>query len=319
MPCNYGPYPDDVPIHLYLPTSGSIKYFGPIDVDGEGKPTGKFVSLTMVGQSTGSACEAASFDDFWKYATVNGDTLSWSIVTPPADFGPVCYQNNEFYTYTLSVRVYVNKAPILASITNAPGTPDTVSNLVLGQIQVQYGCIAEGTEVLMADGSRKKIEDVAIGDALMAPGNTVAKVDSRTVGWDTDFVSLTDAAGDNVVVTPAHPIILEGGPIKAEKIHVGDRIRRADGSWSPVVKATRDTTAKRKVYNLVLNPKADTPPPVEKSEFFAGGVLVGDGDLQHSLMIQPKDPRTIAERLPKEWQVDYANYLKEHAAKGTMR
>jgi hypothetical protein len=319
MPCNYGPYPGQPnPPNLVLPSSGSFKYFGPIDVDGEGKPTNSFVSMTMVGKSTGSACTIVSFNDFWKYATVNNDTLTWAIANPPANFGQVCYQNNELYTYTLTVRVYVNRAPVYATITNSD-IPETVSNLVLGKIQVQYGCIAEGTEVLMADGSRKKIENVAVGDTLMAPGNTIAKVRGRTVGWDTDFVSLTDAAGDKVVVTPAHPVILEKGPIKAEKVLVGDRIRRADGSWSEVVKAVRDTKTQRNVYNLVLNPKSDSPPPVEKSEFFAGGILVGDGDLQHSLMTPPEDTRSIAERLPKEWQVDYANYLKEHAAKGTMR
>jgi hypothetical protein len=317
MPCNYGPYTSASPPHLYLPTSGSFKYFGPIDVGTDGKPTGQFASLTMVGQSTGSACKIVTFTNFWDYVTVNNDTLNWSIL--PADFGPACYQNNEFYTYTLTVRVYVNKAPVYATITNAPNTLPNLSTFVLGQIQVQYGCIAEGTEVLMADGSRKKIEDVVDGDALMSPGKVPAKVHHRTVGWDTDFVSLTDAAGDKVVVTPAHPIILENGPVQAEKVHVGERIQRVDGTWSPVVKATRDTTDKRNVYNLVLNPKTDTPPPVEKSEFFAGGILVGDGDVQHGLMTAPKDTRTVAERLPKEWQVDYANYLKEQAAKGTMR
>lgn len=317
MPCNYGPYTKASPPNLYLPTSGSFKYYGPIDVGNDGKPSNAFVSLTMVGQSTGSACKIVTFNDFWNYVTVNNDTLSWSIL--PADFGPVCYQNNEFYTYTLTVRVYVNKAPVYATITNAPNTLQNLSTLVLGQIQVQYGCIAEGTEVLMADGSRKKIEDIVDGDAVMAPGKTAAKVHHRTVGWDTDFVSLTDAAGDKVVVTPAHPIILESGPVMAEKVRAGDRIRRADGSWSPVVTATRDTTETRNVYNLVLNPKTDTPPPAEKSEFFAGGILVGDGNLQHSLMSAPKDTRTIAERVPEAWRVDYANYLKEQAAKGTMR
>jgi hypothetical protein len=102
------------------------------------------------------------------------------------------------------------------------------------------------TPVLMADGSRKAIGDVKVGDKVEATDPTTGKVESRTVtalhnNEDTDLTDLTVQTGDGrtaVLHTTQHHPFWDGTRnswVDAAGLARGERLRTADGRTVTVV------------------------------------------------------------------------------------
>ena len=123
-----------------------------------------------------------------------------------------------------------------------------------------------GTPVLMADGSRKPIEDVHVGDKVIATdpetGRTEARtVEARIVGEGRkNLVEVTiDTDGDRgdrtdtLVATDMHPFWLADGRgwTNAEDLRGGDWLRTASGTFVQVT-ATTSRTVTATVHNLTV-------------------------------------------------------------------
>ncbi len=321
--CDYGPTDPGVPndkVEIKIPFKGAIQYFSNIEVDPVTKkpPLGTFqVSLYLIGQELGGGCTGVDVGSTFMgdpNTKVVGDTISWDMT---ANFGHVCFPNNENYTLTFSLMLTFAKVPIWATITNEPSTKPTVSTLKIPALQVQYGCLLEGTEVRMADGSRRRIETIKIGD-MVAGRKGPLRVNGTTVGWDFDFVELSDSARGKVTVTPGHPIITERGLVKASEVKRDDVVFTPDRDH-PTAKVTAARMLHQakpgRVYNLMLTEQNGPPPtdPVD-ANFFGGDILVGDAAGQRQLMQQPVDTAAIRASLPKEMRADFDNWTKEQAA-----
>jgi P4 family phage/plasmid primase-like protien len=70
------------------------------------------------------------------------------------------------------------------------------------------GCHAAGTEVIMFDGSFKKVEDICISDLLMGYDNTPRKVMELHRGFS-DMYRVTPFKGDSFVVNGDHNLIVK--------------------------------------------------------------------------------------------------------------
>ena len=96
------------------------------------------------------------------------------------------------------------------------------------------GCFVAGTQVLMGDGSSKAIEDVAVGDEVLAAdprtGETVARrVLDTYVHQDVDTF-LVEMMGGAVTSTAEHPFWVEGqGWTPVHELMPGDKLVDADG------------------------------------------------------------------------------------------
>lgn len=128
-------------------------------------------------------------------------------------------------------------------------------------------CFAAGTPVLMADGSSKAIEDVAIGDRVVTFNETDKTIVSGEVlaleSPERDHLStLTFADGRILQLTDEHPLYTRNGwasidpgftmqhyKMPTEKLRVGAEIFGADGNWHKVVALSTVLTSV-KVYNL---------------------------------------------------------------------
>ncbi|MEV0000696.1 polymorphic toxin-type HINT domain-containing protein [Micromonospora sp. NPDC050980] len=123
-----------------------------------------------------------------------------------------------------------------------------------------------GTQVLMADGSTKAIEDVALDDLVLASspetGETEARPVSRLINGEgqRDLVAVTvdvdGAAGDetaDITATAGHPFWVDDEQryIEAGKLLGGDQVITDDGRELRVV-ATRQWTEQATVYNLTV-------------------------------------------------------------------
>jgi RHS repeat-associated protein len=123
-----------------------------------------------------------------------------------------------------------------------------------------------GTQVLMADGTGKPIEDIKVGDKVVATepvsGETALKTVVRTIttqGWK-DLVRLTvdtDGAGRHrtgtVVATATHPFWMPGKEqwLGAEAMRAGDVLRDVRGDLVDVTAVERYQQLQR-VHNLTI-------------------------------------------------------------------
>ncbi|WP_205072927.1 hypothetical protein [Photorhabdus sp. S9-53] len=155
--CDYGPTSPGNPT-IKLEIIGDITFNNPIAIDEKGKPTAvqevkPEVNLTLIGLNTGGACKARGIDKdiFWKHTKVNYDpakgnntNLSWDFSknTGYADFGPVCWKNNERYILDLQATIVTmqgdNIFPVMFSYTNIPGSKEDAAQFIYPPIKIQY-------------------------------------------------------------------------------------------------------------------------------------------------------------------------------------
>ncbi|WP_219905402.1 polymorphic toxin-type HINT domain-containing protein [Actinopolyspora mortivallis] len=123
-----------------------------------------------------------------------------------------------------------------------------------------------GTAVLMADGSHQPIQEVDVGDRVMATDPQTGKTEPKRVvatitgEGEKDLVEVTvdtdGEAGDEtgvVIATDEHPFWVDdrGRWVDAEKLRNGDQLRTSDGELVEVTD-TRQWTQTRRVHNLSI-------------------------------------------------------------------
>lgn len=325
--CDYGPTdPGKMPPDIKFPFKGSVQYFGNIKVDpNTGKPPrGSYsVSLSLTGRTTGGNCKLVEIGESFMNdpnTKINGDTITWDL--EPANFGTVCWQNNEYYTLTLALMLTIDKTPVWATITNAPNTKPTVSTLVTSDLQLQYGCIIEGTPILMADGTTKTVETIQRGDRLRGRDGKPVIVEWRTNGWDNQSVVLTDSAGRSLQVTPLHPVATERGMVQARDLKIGDSIFGPEGKSKLTSITVKQSPKAFNVYNLgVVDAQGAFIAQRDHAAFFAGSLLVGDAAVQTELsrkMLQGAQATNASElrrRVRPAWRADFDNWAKEQSVR----
>ncbi|MEZ4087363.1 MAG: polymorphic toxin-type HINT domain-containing protein [Candidatus Gracilibacteria bacterium] len=128
------------------------------------------------------------------------------------------------------------------------------------------GCFIAGTQILMADGSTKSIEDIQSGDAILTraearDGRLVAGKVVKTVEHDINEYLLIN---NHLGVTKEHIIFLNGQWQLAGKAKLGDTL--LDQNGTPVVINSIETIHEsRKVYNFEVE---------NYHTYFADGIYV---------------------------------------------
>ncbi|AZQ32159.1 sugar-binding protein [Streptomyces cyaneochromogenes] len=135
--------------------------------------------------------------------------------------------------------------------------------LPLGKAKkVDCKCFLAGTDVLMADGSTKNIEDIELGDKVVATDPQTGKTSERevtaTVVTENDkrFTELTIATEngeENLTATDGHPFwsVSEHSWIRAGDLKPGMTLRTDEGP-TVEVQATRHYTDHVRTYNLTI-------------------------------------------------------------------
>ncbi|WP_239158311.1 ricin-type beta-trefoil lectin domain protein [Streptomyces sp. SID13726] len=114
-----------------------------------------------------------------------------------------------------------------------------------------------GTQVLMADGSRRSIDTIAEGDRLLATdpktGTTRSAPVTATFSHRADeLVELTVADGGRLLTTPGHRVYVQGsGWTTVKELRVGDLLRTRDGA-SDAVTGLRTVAAPSAVWDLTV-------------------------------------------------------------------
>jgi len=188
-------------------------------------------------------------------------------------------------------------------------------------------CFVAGTLVQMADGSRKPIQQVQVGDQVLSRDPATGKDEARTVTATIERhapsvvdVTLHDAKtgkAETLTCTPEHPLYVQGqGWVEAGSVGVGTSIVSRAG---PALQVTDLTWEKNKaedlaagtagsslggytVYNLTVE---------EDHTFFVG--TTGGGTWVHNVdcVINPGTRKTIAGILRRINRGDPHPYVKD--------
>lgn len=251
--------------------------------------------------------------------TVATAALTWSPPVPGVnmryfnglvDFGTDCLGYQQDVKLVISIDAE-------AKCGNVTGVrrPFTHEDII---IDFKNSCLAEGTQVLRADGSASAIEKIQVGDKVLANERgqsltvtTISKgIESRKM------IRLRDAEGRDVLVTSKHPLITDTGKVlAAEALKAGDLVQAGNGT-------TRLTSVEQvaydgQVYNLTLG-TAEELAKISNRErtMVANGFLVGDNEMQADLeRREHKQPADVLARLSKPWHQDYKNDLARKQGK----
>ncbi|AUG80256.1 hypothetical protein CFP65_5559 [Kitasatospora sp. MMS16-BH015] len=137
-----------------------------------------------------------------------------------------------------------------------------------GSCKTAPNSFVAGTLVVLADGSTVPIDQVHVGNVVMATdpetGTTLAEPVTATISHndDVDFTELTVSVDDpnghsyssSITSTANHPYwdATTGEWTEAQALRVGDELRRLDGTPVTITAERSYTTAPRTAYNLTV-------------------------------------------------------------------
>lgn len=296
-----------------FPVQGNVTYPNPIKVDANNRPANAsyHVQIAQPNQGQGGGCQPLPINQkFIDYITVSNNVVSWNV--NPAQFGVAtpCFPSNSPVVYDLMLTVFdTNNRPWLIAITSKPGPP-IANTLRIPQMSVAYGCLAAGTLVTLADGTKKPIETIAAGERVLSNQQRIPMtVDNYTKGFEKrPMYSLTTANGRTLLLTDGHPVVTTAGLKMAKHLAPGD-ILLTDAGPARLIKIVPQQYD-GDVWNLDIGRDTDRVRLTNtNTTFYANGILVGDGRIQKRLeRAEFESSAQILKRLDRKWLVDYRNH-----------
>ena len=116
-----------------------------------------------------------------------------------------------------------------------------VTDTTCGERQISYrikpsldfkdSCFAKGTSILLADGRHIAVEDIKMGDRVIANerGITLTVVSASRGGEDHPLVHILDDKGHDVLLTETHPVVTSAGILQADAVQSGSVIETESG------------------------------------------------------------------------------------------
>jgi hypothetical protein len=168
----------------------------------------------------------------------------------------------------------------------------------ISTLRLLWGCLAEGTLILMADGGEKRVEDMRIGDKVIVDhsGQTACVINTWK-GAEKEIIQI-NAAGVAFECSNAHPIRTVDGMKRAYKVSCGDYLVGPHGEHIKVT-SVEHVNEERRMYNVDLD---------NFGTLFANGFMIGDNGVQNSFFDDGMPPAPVFDADAK--QALYADYMR---------
>nr|QKW93777.1 HintN domain-containing protein [Vitiosangium cumulatum] len=221
------------------------------------------------------------------------------------DFGKDCL--NVFQNVKLMLRATV-KATCVDPRTGATRAITRSRFQNIDNLDWRNACLAQGTRVTKANGKSVKVEQVKLGDKLLANGQGLAlTVTSVSRGGESKpLVKLRDDHGGEVMVTETHPMVTaKRGVVQAGDLKPGEALLTRTGTATLV--GVERVPYSGEVFNFALGtPEELARVKPEARTLYANGYLVGDSHMQLTLEKQRAlDAREVLTRLHGAWHEDF--------------
>jgi hypothetical protein len=267
---------DDYQQLLYLDTQGSVKLISGMEFIGIDP---ELTSLLLDNTEKGGLWyrNRITQDCFTK----TNDGFSWnfdndwknSITREAAATG-----GRRGYDYSLHIRFeakYQNKEnEYEVTISSFPNDNNSPNHQQILPITLQWGCLAEGTLIAMADESKKAINEIVIGEYVKTVGGKSAKVVDVLRGTDSLLYTVETISGKIIRLTYNHALLTDIGFMDANELLSSKKYKiiTEDGSKEDMLHCY-ESNYDGKVYNLTLES--------ELHVMFANGIAVGDNVVQN--------------------------------------
>lgn len=263
------------------------------------------------------------------------NTLTWKLPSgdkqnpndpPPPATNPIIFGDinwaSEIWTYfyiQFSVRLQGQVLPAVAIITSSD-QPDTdpldgVKNIK--PLQFVYHCLAEGTKITLADGSKRNIEDLTGKHSVRGGGpETELPVTSTNVAHHRGKVlQLTIGQGRHshkLTLSHNHVVMTPFGPRTAKSLEVGGVVNVEGGTALITKKAEKEFDGL--LCNISVSDYNSPADPVRNS-MFANGVQVCDYEVQVQHEHEHRQKKEVVlQAIDPMFHQDYLNYLEDQAA-----
>jgi hypothetical protein len=304
--CDYAPSGSSAQ-NVILPINGNASYSGALVDPKTDSNASVYIAITQPTPQAGGGCNLVADTKAFmqQYVTLSNSNMTVNWANPGVLFPAInsaCMPNGSVVYFNMMMNLDLAgtiSLPTFFGISSAPNTPvSTGYYLQLAQTRVYYSCLVAGTMVDMADGSRRAIEDIVVGDKVLDGNGIARRVESTFVGDEKEVVRI--AAGPVALgVSAGHPVMTTDGVRLAKFVQAGDKVRIRTGGQDAVVTVTTAALEPYggKVYNLRLE-KDLTQAGMTKigfagaglngagltqdgdATFFGNGVLVGDNEAQ---------------------------------------
>ncbi|GGJ89923.1 hypothetical protein GCM10007084_12080 [Parabacteroides faecis] len=169
------------------------------------------------------------------------------------------------------------------------------------KLDLRLGCIAKGCRVLMADGSKKPVELIRIGDQVMSPHGVTCVINTFQ-GPENTLVCIRTIHGKEIHLTESHAVFTDQGLFMAKDINAGMRVLTSDNVYEEIY-FLYNIPNDDMVYNLEIT-KTENQPCI-----ICEDIVIGDVNTVTQKMNPVIDK--IAPALKAELDKLH-NYLKEN-------
>jgi hypothetical protein len=318
--CDYGPTQpgtENQNLNLLFPFAGSLTTLNPIytmNLDGHiipASPQGTgaqpgTLRIRLVKKEGGSCTAPFTLDAPWKgFNVVNGNRVVWQFADSHGDrtnssqylnagnigtcaqLDPGDVQNWYMMATFFETKNGLPFKPVSIGIGSLSSFAGYDANKQLPAVGYQWGCVIEGTAIVLADGRTVPIESLKTGDMLMGPSGKPLRVTGVSPGNDRKFIKLVDEAGGAVEVTLDHPVLTDKGMRRARDLRAGDKVYGRNGPSVLREVHADDRKEPARVYSVHLaDANGNDIKEINDRAFYAGQILVGDYAAQHAVMEQ---------------------------------
>lgn len=219
---------------------------------------------------------------------------------------------NRAYKFDMEAIFYVREdhQEHLLKVSSYPISQPSPHYKQISNIRLYWGCLAEDTLVLMADGVTREIQEIRIGDQVMAnPQGMLATVTNVWSGTDETLYCLRADNNAEIYATQDHPFITRNGSKPLIMLSDSDELLMEDGDYYRI-KYAYPLSDSHRIYNLDLSGDSHT--------MICNGFVVGDNYAQ-GLAIDylnqtekinvPADVIAESEKLSRSWQASIKEVL----------
>lgn len=152
----------------------------------------------------------------------------------------------------------------------------------ISNIKLLWGCLAEDTQVKMADGSMKPVQTIVIGDRVMGLEGKSQTVTNVWIGTEEKILRITTTNGNEIMATEKHPFMTREGMKPILYLAIGDELLMENGDYF-AIEQCYPVVYGRNVYNLDID---------GGGAFICNGFVTGDNMLQNSYRIPVNEAAT---------------------------